>query len=55
MLHKAPGIDDAQSRQYRDYDKSGRHQVALSNKAALSGQKGLTTHSVRADSPVSEH
>jgi len=24
MVHRAPGIDDANSRQYKDYDKSGR-------------------------------
>jgi hypothetical protein len=29
ILHKAPGIDDTEGKVYREYDRSGRHNLVM--------------------------
>ena len=41
MIHRAPGIDDADSKIYREYDQSGRNQNAFQQRATLAGIKNL--------------
>lgn len=52
VVHKAPGIDDAEGKSYRDYDRTGRQNTVMQNKANLSGVRGLQTASFRKDSPI---
>ena len=52
MIHRAPGIDDADSAIYREYDQSGRNQNAFQQRATLAGIKNLQTTAYRQDSPV---
>ena len=51
MVHRAPGINDAESKLYKDFDKNGRTSAVESNKAALTGVKNLQTVAYKYESP----
>ena len=51
MVHRAPGINDAESKLYKDFDKNGRTSAVESNKAALTGVKNLQTVPYKYESP----
>lgn len=52
MVHRAPGFTDAEAKQYREYDQSGRNQQTFHQRAALAGIKNLQSTSYRHDGPI---
>jgi len=54
-LHSAPGINDTESRMYKQYDVCGRTQTAFLNRAQDAGMKNLASASFRVDSPMRMH
>lgn len=54
LQHIAPGIDDRESRIYKEYDSKGRLNQSFYQRAALAGVKNLETRSFRKDSPVKQ-
>ena len=52
MIYQAPGINDAESKLYKDYDKIGRNQNAMLIKANMIGVNNLKTTQYRHDSPI---
>ena len=52
VIYQAAGINDADSKIYKEYDKTGRSQNILTHKANQSGANNLKTKSYRQDSPM---
>ena len=51
MLYTAKGIDDGQSKIYRDFDRSGRDQNSMNHKAGQAGVQNLKTNSYKMAQP----
>jgi hypothetical protein len=52
VIYQAAGINDADSKIYKEYDKTGRLQNILTHKANQSGVNNLKTKFYRQDSPL---
>ena len=52
VIYQAPGINDADSKLYKEYDKTGRAQNLMLHKAHFSGVNNLKTTQYRQDSPI---
>jgi hypothetical protein len=52
VIYQAPGINDDDSKLYKDYDKTGRAQNLMLHKAIFSGVNNLKTIQYRQDSPI---
>ena len=52
MVHKNAGFTDAESKQYREFDQSGRNQQTFSQRAAMAGIKNLQSTTYKQDGPI---
>jgi hypothetical protein len=52
VIYQAAGINDADSKIYKEYDKTGRSQNILNHKANQIGANNLKTKAYRQDSPM---
>jgi len=52
VIYQANGINDADSKLYKDFDKTGRSQNSMLHKANYIGVTNLKTTQYRQDSPI---